>query len=192
MIRASFAYNDWRKRVGPGAIVDPNNLRGGTNASGAVVEPLGDVGLTGGTFINSKWQFNVSGLVQLPLGVEGSMNLYGRQGFAIPYFVRVVTHDTAFSQPRLQIGKVDDCRLPDVFQLDLHVEKTFRIGNRIFVTPSMDCFNVADSHTVLDRFASVGRYDAEEDPAFGPNSNFHSPSGLLGDRSFRGGVRISF
>jgi hypothetical protein len=192
MLHASFAYNSWRKRVGPGAIVDPNNLRGGSNASGAVVESLGDSGPTGGRFVNSKWQFNVNGLVQIPLGVEASMNFYGRQGFAIPYFVRVKTHDTAFSEPRLQIGNVDDYRLPDVYQLDLHLEKTFRIGSGIFVTPSLDCFNVVNSHTILDRYARAGTYDAESDPAFQPAEQFHAPPATLGDRSFRGGVRISF
>ena len=61
MLRASFAYNDWQQHVGPGAIVDPNNMAGGTNASGPVVEGN----------INSKWQFNVSGMVLLPAGHRG-------------------------------------------------------------------------------------------------------------------------
>jgi Carboxypeptidase regulatory-like domain/TonB-dependent Receptor Plug Domain len=186
MLRASFAFNSWRKRVGPGAIVDPNDLRGGTNASGAVVEQSDE------TFINADWQLNVSGLVQLPLGIEVSGNFYGRQGYAVAYFVAVQTHDAAFSRVRLQIGNVDDHRLPDVYQLDLHVEKTFRIGNRIFVTPSLDCFNVVNSHIVLGRNGRAGLYDVEADPAFEPDDNFHEPTGLLGDRSFRGGVRISF
>ncbi len=66
MLRASFAYNDWQQHVGPGAIVDPNNLAGGINASGPVVEPIG------ANYINSTWQFNVSGMVQLPLGIEAA------------------------------------------------------------------------------------------------------------------------
>src|SRR5205823_2296648 len=30
-LRAGFAYNDWKQTVGPGAIVNPNDLRGGVN-----------------------------------------------------------------------------------------------------------------------------------------------------------------
>ncbi len=91
-LRASFGYNDWRKDVGPGAIVDPNNFEGGSNASGA---NAGDAFSRFGTvWINSNWQFNVSGMVQLPLGITVAANFFGRQGFVLPYFVNVLTHDT--------------------------------------------------------------------------------------------------
>ena len=42
MLRASFAYNDWRQHIGPGAIVDPNNTVPNPNVSGPVVEATGD------------------------------------------------------------------------------------------------------------------------------------------------------
>ena len=190
MLRASFAYNDWQQHVGPGAIVDPNNLAGGTNASGPVVEAVGDK--FGTIFINAKWQFNVSGMVQLPLGVEAAANFFGRQGFPIVYFVQAFTHDAADSAPLLQIGRVGAHRLPDVFLLDLHVEKPFRIGSTVTISPILDCFNVANSHTVLQRNGFVGAYDAEGTPAFQQNDNFNAPVEFLNGRAFRGGVRIAF
>ena len=41
-LRVGAAYNDWTQTVGPGAIVNPNNLRTGTNASGASSRWRGD------------------------------------------------------------------------------------------------------------------------------------------------------
>jgi hypothetical protein len=193
MLRASFAYNDWKKQVGPGAIVDPNNLLGGSNASGAVVEPVGNgFGSHAWVFINSKWQFNVNGVVQLPLGIGAAANFFGRQGFVRPYFIRVVTHDTTGSRPRIQIGEVDAYRNPDVYQLDLHVERLFRIASKVTATPSLDCFNVVNSHTVLQRVGLVGTYSAERDQAFSQSDTFNKAAEVLGNRALRGGVRISF
>src|SRR5262249_40492385 len=149
--------NDWHKHVGAGAIVDPNNELGGSIRSGAVTEPVNNA-LTSrsGVFINSKWQFNVSGSVQLPLGLLLSTNFFGRQGFVVPYWVRVRPHDTRGDIVRIQIGNVDDYRLPSAYTLDLHLEKLFRIGKAITITPSVDCFNAANAHTVLQRVGLVG------------------------------------
>jgi Carboxypeptidase regulatory-like domain len=190
MLRASFAYNDWQKRVGARAVIDPNNSAGGSNASGPVVEPVGSG--SGTVYINSKWQFNVSGMVQLPFGVEAAANLFGRQGFPKPYWVLVFTHDTADNRPQIQIGSVAAHRLSDVVELDLHVEKPFRVGSALTIIPLLDCFNVADSRTVLQRVGRVGSYDSEKGPPFAAFKKFNQPAELLGSRTFRGGVRISF
>ncbi|MEP6995410.1 MAG: TonB-dependent receptor [Acidobacteriota bacterium] len=183
MLRASFAYNDWRQNVGPGAILNPNNMTGGTNASGPVVDGS----------VNSKWQFNISGLVQLPFGIGASANLFGRQGFPVLYNVQVITNDfNLFADPHIQIGAVGAYRLPAVYLLDLHVQKLFRIGTAVTISPVLDCFNVANSHTVLRREGFVGSYDATQEQAFNPNRGFNAPGELLSKRVFRGGARIAF
>src|SRR5256885_11830544 len=45
---------------------------------------------SGGVYINSKWQYNLTGVYQIPV-VETSFgfNLSGRQGYAAPYVARV-------------------------------------------------------------------------------------------------------
>ncbi len=193
-LRAGFAYNNWTQTVGPGAIVNPNNLRGGTNASGTVVQTAGKVESNAGSFINATWQFNVSGTVELPLKITAAANFFGRQGFPIAYFVNAITVDARGLQKiPLQIGRVDAHRNPDVYDLDLHVERSFRFGSRVAVTPSLDCFNVADSHVVLQRIGLAGTYDTTGDePAFEPEDDFNEPAELLSNRTFRLGVRIAF
>ena len=193
-LRVGAAYNDWTQTVGSGAIVNPNSLRTGTNASGPVVEVAGRVGAVGaGSFVNAKWQFNASGTVLLPLQILAAATFFGRQGFPTVYFARVSVKDKQGSYPvLLQIGDVGAYRNPDVYQLDLHLERAFRIGSRVSITPSLDCFNVADSHTVLQRVGLVGTYDAGGDTPFQQVKAFHQPAEQLSDRSFRLGARLSF
>ena len=119
MARVSFAYNDWQQHVGPGAIVNPNNETPGTNANG----PSSRAAST------ATWQFNVSGMVELPLGISAGLNVFGRQGFPTPYFVEVVTHDPNDNQPLIQIGQATQYRTPNVYELDLQLSKAFRIGS---------------------------------------------------------------
>ena len=146
MARVSFAYNDWQQHIGPGAIVNPNNEVPGTNASGPVVE----------SGINATWQFNVSGMVELPLGIAAGVNLFGRQGFPIAYFVEVATDDPKGNVPLIQIGPVTRYRTPNVYELDVQLSKAFRIGSAVTVIPEFDCFNLLNSHTVMGRNRTSG------------------------------------
>ncbi len=184
MLRVGFAYNNWRQAIGPGAIVNPNNETPGTNASGPIVE--------GG--INSTWQFNVSGAVELPLAIRAGMNLFGRQGFPIPYYVEAATLDTLESRPWLQIGSATAYRTPDVFQIDLQLRRDFTIGSRVTITPILACFNLLDSRTVLTREGLVGFYDPDADPEapFQQWELFNDVATALSGRTIRGGARVSF
>lgn len=192
MARVSFAYNDWQQHIGPGAIVDPNNVSPGSNANGPVVESGGVGNGFGDTIINATWQFNVSGMVELPLGIQAGVSLFGRQGFPTPYYVEAATHDDYFTQPALQIGQATDYRTPNVYVLDLQLSKTFLIGSRVAVSPVVDCFNVLNSHTVLARNGRVGSYDATQTPAFAPADDFNAVVETLPGRTVRFGVRVAF
>ncbi len=181
MARVSFAYNDWQQQIGPGAIVDPNDEAPGTNASGGYAGAL-----------NAHWQFNVSGMVVLPLGIAASANVFGRQGFPTPYSVEVLTNDPYLTVPHIQIGQPTRYRTPNVYEVDLQLSRVFPIGSSITVTPQFACFNLLDSRTVLTREGSVGSYDAAREPAFEPSCCFNGVTEELGPRAFRGGVRVSF
>ena len=182
MLRASFAYNNWRQRVGAAGIVDPNNVTPGSNASGPIVDGN----------INATWQFNVSGIATLPLGIQAGWNFFGRQGFPIPYFVDAETNDATGARPSLQIGSAAAFRTPNVYQLDLQLSRDFVIASTVTITPTFDCFNVLNSRTVLGRDGSVGYFNADNSPALEPNPAFNAVVDTLGTRTIRGGVRISF
>ena len=185
MARVSVAYNDWQQQIGPGAIINPNDETPGTNASGGYA----------GTHerpVNAHWQFNVSGMVLLPLGIAASANVFGRQGFPTPYFVEVWTNDPFDSLALIQIGQPTQYRTPNVYEVDLQLSKTFAIGPEVTVTPQFACFNLLDSRTVLERERSVGTYDAAQETPFDPCCGFNSAYEFLGPRAFRGGLRVNF
>jgi hypothetical protein len=183
MARVSFAYNDWRQHIGPGAIVNPNNETPGTNATGPVVE----------SGINARWQFNVSGMVQLPLGIAAGVNLFGREGFPILYSVDAITNDLQFNVPSIQIGPAARYRYPAVYQLDFQISRVFRVGSSMTVSPQLDCFNALNSRPVLLRQGAVGSYEQVNGAqVFTPYEDFNTALEKLSSRVVRGGVRISF
>ncbi len=105
-------------------------------------------------FINASWQFNISGLYQGPWGLTFGANFFGRQGYPNPYSVQVFTQDLYSSQNFL-IGKVDDYRYPNVYELDFRLQRSFRIGP-VTVIPAVELFNVTNNNTVLSRDQTVG------------------------------------
>ena len=60
------------------------------------------------------------------------------------------------------------------------------------VTPSVDCFNVLDRTTVLQRNLNVGTFDARKSPTFKPNPSFNTIFETQNPRIFRAGLRVSF
>jgi hypothetical protein len=182
MLRASAAWNDWRQHVAPEAIFDPNFREANLD---------GDVATPGFVRTNSRWQFNISGLYQLPGGITVAGNFFGREGFPQRYVVEVRTHDVASSMPRVLIGRMGDHRLENVYELDLRLEKEFLLG-RVRVVPSLDAFNVTNENMVLARVGLVGSYDATRARRFVQNPRFNQIAEVESPRIFRAGVRVSF
>jgi len=178
MARAAFGYQDWRQRVGSGSIVNPNDV--GSNSTGALFD--------------ARWQFNLSGMVELPLGISASANLFGREGYPVGDFVHVFPLDGHNRELDILIPSLNSDRTPPVYQLDLQLSTVFRIGSAVSVIPQLSCFNVLDSHTVLARDGQVGVYYPASDsaPQFVGNDDFHFAYERMSKRVLRGGVRIEF
>ena len=140
--------------------------------------------------IDATWQFNISGLYQGPWGLTFGVNFFGRQGYPIPYFVQVYTKDIYFSQNFL-IGKVGDYRYPNLYQLDLRLQKAFSIGP-ITVIPAVELFNVANSNTVLARDNWLGGYNKDDTPAFTQSPFFNQITQIQSPRIVRLGLQVNF
>ena len=188
MARASFGYNDWRQYLTQESIVNRNNLLGGTNDSGglAVASDSSNPGY------DARWQANLTGMYQAPLGINVGANFFAREGYSIPYYVRVRARDALGSSNRysIQIGRVDDYRLDNVYEFDLRFEKAFVIGP-VSATPSIDVFNLFNSATVLYRDNRVGDFDARGG-VFTKNPTFNQPTQVQSPRIVRLGVRVAF
>jgi hypothetical protein len=168
MMHGSFAYNDWKQKIGNAATacVDPTNQRlfqdpaigpgfptpnvGPSCSDGQVYnQSLGSGNFTN-VWINSHWSFNVSGLYQLPLDFTAAANFYGRQGYVNPLFVQVDTGNGEGTRGVL-LGSPTDHRLKNVYELDLRLDKTVPLFAKADLTISAELFNALNSNTILQR-----------------------------------------
>ncbi len=201
LLRGSFGWQSFKQHLTPQSITNPNNLwnLGGQNDNGGLATGFSSKGgrNTSGVFVGANWQFNVTGLYQLPWDLSIGANFFGRQGYPQPYFVRTRTGDIQGNRPRILIDRVDTFRLDNLYQLDLRVEKGFKVGP-VQLIGTAELFNVANSNTVLQRYARVGTWDPRDaDPdnpgaEFSQDGNFNRIQEAQSPRIVRLGFRVSF
>ena len=129
-------------------------------------------------FIHGKWQISANGLYMLPYDLELGASLFGRQGYPYPVY-REASLGRDGSRRVLVSPELDSLRYDDLWNLDLRLARTFRIG-RTNAQVIGDLFNVLNANTVLVRNRNV------DSPAFGRITQNLSP------RILRFGVRIGF
>jgi len=194
MMRGSFTYNVNKQHNDGSGCVDPTNVVPGQSsdtgnpataytgescADGAFVATRSTgSGSKDSVFLNSRWQFNVNGMYQLPLNFNVAASLFGRQGYPIVPYQRLTGADGYVRD--VVLASTDDLRYSSVFELDLRVEKLIPITPTANVTLSADLFNVTNENTVLQRFNRVNRSNT------GLIKETQSP------RIWRFGARVSF
>jgi len=194
MMRGSFTYNVNKQHAGANGCVDPTNIVPGQSgdlgnpATVYTAESCSDgsfvaarstgSGDKAAVFLNSKWQFNINGMYQLPLNFNVAASLFGRQGYPVVPFRRVFGDDGF--QRDVVAATTDSLRYGNVFELDLRVEKLIPITQTANVTVSADLFNVTNENTVLQRFNRLNRSNT------GLIKEIQSP------RIWRFGARVSF
>jgi hypothetical protein len=173
MAHASVAYTDWTQNVsgangcraqvtgvqptykGPTNVLTPNGPS--CDDGGQVFLQSAGSGSKADVYISSKYQFNVSGLYQLPWNFNIAANLFGRQGYLEPYFATVSGGDVGGSlgSRKVIVGSADDHRLKNLYQLDLRVEKVLPLFQKADMTLSIDMFNALNSDTILQQAAQL-------------------------------------
>jgi len=180
MMDASFTLSDWKDHY-KGDYIDPQNLE---YYDGGVVAPgSGGSGLTG-IYVNSRWQFKLDGLYQLPAGFNVSGTFVAREGY-------VLRSDVLLSRPGISGsqyifgspdggGKFGDQRLPNFWMLCLRLEKIFKTGESSYVALSADAFNISNSAHALKQQTRMTA------------ANFGEDMRILNPRLFRFGIRFNF
>jgi len=154
MMRGSFSYNDRKQHVSSSGIEDPtpwlqppspitNNYFGCTSCDGSIVVDR-SYGTHSDTYINAKWQYNLTSLYQFPWQISVGANLTGRQGYPIPYYVRA-------GSKRILLQGVDGGREPNQMELDLRLAKEITLAKRGGVTLAVEGFNITNNRPVLQR-----------------------------------------
>jgi hypothetical protein len=119
--RVAFSWNNYVEHLGAGAIQNPTRTDttggllafAGPQVDGGQYAPRSSGSGKGDIFYNAKWQLNANALYQLPMGFEVAGNLFGRQGYARPFVLRLSGgRDGAM---RIAVGPNDDPWIVDSF-----------------------------------------------------------------------------
>ncbi len=107
-------------------------------------------------FLNSRWQAHLSGLYQVaperPWGFDVAANLYAREGYPLPYHLRVISALDGVRRFVQVVERVDDFRTDDVVTVDLRLAKELPLaGDHLGLTVGFDLFNALNEGTVLRR-----------------------------------------
>jgi hypothetical protein len=180
MADASFTLSDWKQILFEEETFNMTNFdfwNGSPYAPRATRE-------SGSVYLNSRWQFKLSGLYQLPWDVSVSVALTAQEGYVLTNYARSakkIKGASYFSiyEPDKQFG---DDRLPAFFTLNLGVEKKFTLGSdgRTTATIFVDAYNLTNNDTVLAKGAQFGT------PSFGKVTRQLNPG------IFQFGFRLNF
>jgi len=147
MFDASFIYQDWKAKRSEDEYLDMTNYDFFND--GVVAPESGGSGITG-IFVNSRWMFKMSGLYQLPWGINITGVFQAREGYVIPYHEKIKRGAglswTKLYEPDKKIG---DDRLPTFWMLSLGLEKIFKVSDTVTTTIFMDAYNVTNNATTL-------------------------------------------
>ena len=197
MLRGNFTWADWTWSNIGNEVTDPTHfLGGGYNDGDIVMQGSGTgSGAKGGVYINSKWSYSLNGLYQIapdrPWGFNAALNLTGRQGYPVPYYVRLGNGARngipGFTRVQV-INEPDSFRVDDIRILDGRLEKEFTFSDFGF-TVSADCFNIFNEGFVQQRNHRLKVGPSATNP-LSQLSNWATE--VTSPRIFRLGARFSF
>ncbi len=190
MLRGNVTYSDWYWSAVPSSSnPDPTQLLGGGFREGdAVLQGSGTAsGSKAGVYINSKWAYSVNGLYQVspdrPWGFNVALNLNGREGYPVPYYVRQVP---AGQLPQRRGGPRSGHRPSRLVPVGEHQHRPTPASRRsspssdFGLTLGVDCFNLLNESYGLQHQHRIGI------------STSDNVTEITSPRIFRLGARLSF
>jgi Carboxypeptidase regulatory-like domain len=185
LMNTSFSYNSTIMNFGPGSYTgngtggspgDPTNI---AFRNGYQYDYLTAGSGIGNVYINAKWLYKLSGLVELPGAVNFSAFFNARQGYPYERFITSPSRANGAGTVSVLLDPVGESRLPNYANLDIHLDRPVKIGTVRFV-PTMDIFNITNSNTV----------QAERGTQNSSNANYIQA--VTAPRVARFGVRVSW
>jgi hypothetical protein len=198
MLRGHFTWYDWEWKVGEeflryedptNQLNEDNNIIFGADDDGAIYADQSGGSGSFNQFLNSTWSFNVSGLYQLPWGLNVSANVNGREGYPIPFAARNVARPGAGNTNVQLTQDMDTYRMDDIYTIDARIDKDFQFGD-FSATLSADIFNLLNDGAVIQyeyRSANVSRTTTVV-----PLGTMGNVNQVIGPRIVRFGVRLAW
>jgi hypothetical protein len=114
-------------------------------------------------FIESGWQYNINGMYQVapdrPWGFNVAANIFGREGYPLPYFLDITTPDGQ-SRDLLAVNKLDQFRTDDILTIDGRIDKEFAASGNVSFTLGADVFNLLNENYTMQRERGLSRGSA--------------------------------
>jgi hypothetical protein len=153
MMNLSGTFADWKwklKESDFGGDLNNFNFFDG----GAVAESTSGSG-TKDIWVNSRWMFKVSGMYQLPHGINLTAFFQAREGNPQPK-----RRNIGLSQGTVRFYMADekcgDERVPAFWMLNLGLEKTFKLSDTASATLVIDWYNVTNNQIALKENLTIG------------------------------------
>jgi hypothetical protein len=180
MADASFIYQDWKDFRFAEETFDMTNFN---YWNGAPYWPR-EVRGSPDVYMNSRWQFKLAGLYQLPWNINVSVAFMAQEGYVLAKYIESANRQNGLGyfpiyEPDKKFG---DERLPAFWTLNLGLEKNFKIGSdgKTIATVFVDAYNLTNNDTV------IGKGAVFESDTFGKVTRMLNP-GL-----FQFGFRVKF
>jgi hypothetical protein len=137
-----------------------------------------------GIYPYAEWSFRSSGVYQFPADFTAGAFVRYIQGYPMPLFHRVTDTSLAnfygTSGHNVLLAPIDTFRHPNIFTLDLNVQKSFQMSDYGRLTLALDMFNITNSNTTLQRERRTSQ------------TTFQDLQENLPPRAVRLGVKYSF
>lgn len=182
MFDTSFSYADWKQKrtaseyFGGTDSANPTNY--GYFNEGVVAPESGGSGVQG-IYVNSRWQFKLSGLYQLPWGINFTGVFQAREGYVIPYHERRYVSGFGWTSVYEPGKKFGDDRLPTFWMLSLGLEKTVKVSETVSTTLFVDGYNITNNAVSL-----------KVNPVMGASQDLIQR--VLNPGIFQFGIRVNF
>jgi hypothetical protein len=157
LINGSFSFQDWRRFYPTRASYnDPTNVEqldgeyaGYTSSSSGATEQS----------MNPRWMAKLGFAYQFPYRINLGGTLVARDGFISRerYIDYDVERNEIEDNPSVYAGPYGSHRLPTFFLLNLRLDKTFAIGEKLALTIAIDAFNIFNANTTLSHEDIVSR-----------------------------------
>jgi hypothetical protein len=179
MADLSFTFNDWKRHWNRSEILDLNNFDFFNDAH---VAPATTGSGLRDIWVNSTWMMKFTGMYQLPYGINLTGFFQAKEGGPQPLRRRISSLNQGATY-LYQLGKkVGDERLPTFWMLNLGLEKTLRVSDKVSATLVVDWYNATNNQIELKYNLGIGA-----DAPGAPQPSLWSNAGL-----FQFGVRVNF
>jgi hypothetical protein len=161
MMNGSVTYQMQNRYYGSYGFNDPTNMWAYEGAIYGI--SLGGASGKIGRDMFSRWMFKLTGLYQLPFDINVSGTISGHEGsfYATTFGIqdRTLPNSRSYSNTLPTASFNNRTRLPDVWSVNLKVEKAFKLGDVSRMYFSADLFNIINVDTVLRKYdISLGTF----------------------------------